>query len=126
MSYVRLKGVSPLPNFAAVQYDHITNDNSSVQAPFVFTRHYLSLLMMILFDILVWPFTWGCATKVKQWWISFSSHHPLKGLPSDWVTLSLIKDLGVLNRVRMFLHINQIICLPVNVDKGSTSIHFVK
>lgn len=119
MTYVRLKGVSLVLYLEVLRYDPSTIVRSSIQAPFDFIRRFLIPLAMVLFYILVWPLDWGCATEVKRQCLRFSSHHSLKGLPSNWVPLSLIRTLGVPNRVMMFVHTKFIICMPMTIVSWS-------
>ena len=126
MSYVKLKGVSLVLELEVEWYDQSIFGSSSTQAALDFIKRFLRPLTLILFDTSVWPLVWGWATEVNHRWVFFSSHHSLKGIPSNWVLLSQIRKLGVPNRVRIFFHMNFIIFMPVTVANGSASIHLVK
>lgn len=122
----RLKGVSPILDLEVVQYDQRTVGNSSTQAPLDFIRLFIMPLKIVLFETSVLSLAWGCATQVNQRWICFSSHHSLKGLPSNWMPLSLIRIPGVSKRVRIFFHLNFITCFSMTMVRGSTAIDLVK
>lgn len=126
MSYVRLKGVSPILYPEVVWYDKSIVGIYFTHAAFDFIKRFLRPLKMVVFDTSVWSLAWGWATEVNFRWICFSSQHSLEGLPLNCLPFSLIKTLGVPNRMRIFFHINFIIFLPMTVANGSTSIHSVK
>lgn len=97
MLYVRLKGVSLVLDLEVVRYDQSTVGSSSTHAPLDLIRRLLRLLTIILFGAYFWPLVCGCATMVNRRWIRFSSHNSLKGMPSNWVPISLTSTLRFQN-----------------------------
>lgn len=54
VSYVKLKGVSPMLDLEVVQYNQCIVGSSSTHAALDFIKHILRPLTMILFDTSVW------------------------------------------------------------------------
>ena len=124
--YIRENGVSPVDLLGAVQYAHITLDNSSAHLPLAPFNLFFNSFTMALLVASTWPLLCRYAKVEYPFLMPRLLQNSRKALLLNYSPLFDTKDFGTPNLVTVFLHTNFLTSTSQIFANAFTSAHLVK